>query len=95
MEATIEFLKQYDAKMEMDVMSSKEITEAIEKIKMEMCIRDRFIAQYNDNNELGPLTKIERKCYLASGYAKQSTQQDAESELPTFREAIVIKLETE
>lgn len=53
-----------------------------------------FIAQYNDNNELGPLTKIERKCYLASGYAKQSTQQDAESELPTFREAIVIKLET-
>lgn len=54
-----------------------------------------FIAQYNNNNELGPLTKIERKCYLASGYAKQSTQQDAESELPTFREAIVIKLETE
>lgn len=54
-----------------------------------------FIAQYNDYNELGPLTKIERKCYLASGYAKQSTQQDAESELPTFREAIVIKLETE
>ena len=54
-----------------------------------------FIAKYNDNNELGPLTKIERKCYLASGYAKQSTQQDAESELPTFREAIVIKLETE
>ena len=54
-----------------------------------------FIAQYNDNNELGPLTKNERKCYLASGYAKQSTQQDAESELPTFREAIVIKLETE
>lgn len=54
-----------------------------------------FIAQYNDNNELGPLTKIERKCYLASGYARQSTQQDAESELPTFREAIVIKLETE
>jgi hypothetical protein len=54
-----------------------------------------FIAQYNANNELGPLTKIERKCYLASGYAKQSTQQDAESELPTFREAIVIKLETE
>lgn len=54
-----------------------------------------FIAQYNDNNELGPLTKIERKCYLASGYAKQSTQRDAESELPTFREAIVIKLETE
>ena len=54
-----------------------------------------FIAHYNDNNELGPLTKIERKCYLASGYAKQSTQQDAESELPTFREAIVIKLETE
>lgn len=54
-----------------------------------------FIAQYDDNNELGELTKIERKCYTASGYAKQSTQKDAESDLPTFREAISVKLETE
>lgn len=43
-----------------------------------------FIAQYNDNNELGPLTKIERKCYLASGYAKQSTQQVQKVNFPPF-----------
>lgn len=54
-----------------------------------------FVAQYNDNDELGLLTKIDRKCYLSSGYAKQSTKQGAESNLPTFREAVVIKLETE
>ena len=83
---------------------SQKIIDAIQKVEHVTDVHiDReasveqgiFIAQYNDNNELGPLTKIERKCYLASGYAKQSTQQDAESELPTFREAIVIKLETE
>lgn len=54
-----------------------------------------FVAQYNDNDELGLLTKIDRKCYLSSGYVKQSTKQGAESNLPTFREAVVIKLETE
>jgi hypothetical protein len=41
MEATIEFLKQYDAKMEMDVMNSKEIAEAIEKIKLELSPDDK------------------------------------------------------
>lgn len=41
LEATIEFLKQYDVKMEMDVMSSKEIEEAIEKIKMELPADDK------------------------------------------------------
>lgn len=41
LEATIEYLKQYDAKMEMDVMSSKEIAEAIEKISMELPADDK------------------------------------------------------
>ena len=50
MEATIEFLKQYDAKMEMDVMSSKEITEAIEKIKMELHPDDKSHFSF-DNKE--------------------------------------------
>lgn len=53
-----------------------------------------YIAQYDDNDELGALEKIERYCYLSSGYAKQSTKKDAESELPTFREAIALELET-
>lgn len=59
MEATIEFLKQYDAKMEMDVMSSKEITEAIEKIKMELHPDDKSHFSFDkkernsgDNEEL-------------------------------------------
>lgn len=41
LEATIEFLKQYDAKMEMDVMESKEIEEVIAKIKMELPADDK------------------------------------------------------
>lgn len=53
-----------------------------------------FIAQYNDNDQLGELTQVERKVYLSSGYAKQSTKQGDESELPTFREAIALELET-
>lgn len=53
-----------------------------------------FLAQYDDNNSLGKLTKVERKCYTSSGYIKQSTRKDAEAELPTFREAIALKLET-
>lgn len=54
-----------------------------------------FVAQYDDNDGLGPLTKIERKCYTASGYAKESTKKNEESTIPTFREAITIKLEHE
>lgn len=54
-----------------------------------------FIAQYDDNDVLGELTKIERKCYTTSGYIKQSTEQGEESELPSFREAIAIELETD
>lgn len=41
LEATIEFLKQYDEKNEMDVMSSKTIAEAIEKIKLELPADDK------------------------------------------------------
>lgn len=54
-----------------------------------------FIAQYDDNDGLGPLQKIVRKCYTSSGYAKQSTKQNEENQLPTFREAIVLKLDSE
>lgn len=54
-----------------------------------------FIAQYDDNDVLGELKKIDRKCYSSSGYIKQSTQKDAEADLPTFREAIALELETD
>lgn len=53
-----------------------------------------FIAQYDDNDELGGLQKIERKIYTSSGYAKQSTKKDAEVSVPTFREAIILELES-
>lgn len=43
-----------------------------------------FIAQYNDNNELGPLTKIERKCYLASGYANKVHSKMQKVNFPPF-----------
>lgn len=53
-----------------------------------------FIAQYDDDDHLGELTKIERKVYTSSGYVRQSTKQGEESEMPTFREAIAVELET-
>lgn len=53
-----------------------------------------FIAQYDDDDHLGELTKIERKVYTSSGYVRQSTKKDEESSMPTFREAIAVELET-
>lgn len=53
-----------------------------------------FIAQYDDDDHLGELTKIERKVYTSSGYVRQSTKSGEESSIPTFREAIAIELET-
>lgn len=52
-----------------------------------------YIAQYDDNNALGALQKIDRKIYTSSGYIKQSTKKDEEKDIPTFREAINLKLE--
>ena len=52
-----------------------------------------FIAQYDDNDKLGSLTKIERKCYSASGYIKESSKSGNELNIPNFRESITLKLE--
>lgn len=54
-----------------------------------------FIAQYDDNNALGALQKIDRKIYTSSGYIKQSTKKGEEKDIPTFREAINLKLESD
>lgn len=54
-----------------------------------------FIAQYDDNNKLGELKKIDRKIYTTSGYTKQSTKKGEEKDIPTFREAINLKLESD
>ena len=53
LEATIEFLKQYDEKNEMDVMSSKAITEAIEKIKMELPADDKSHFSFDKKDHEG------------------------------------------
>lgn len=86
------------------VIYAQKVIDAIQKVEhvTDVFIDDKasvpqgiYIAQYDDDNVLGELTKIERKCYTASGYAKQSTKTDDEVDIPTFREAIVVKLETE
>lgn len=53
LEATIEFLKQYDEKNEIDVMSSKKIAEAIEKIKMELPADDKSHFSFDKKERKG------------------------------------------
>lgn len=53
LEATIEFLKQYDKKNEMDVMSSKEIADAIEKIKLELPADDKSHFSFDKKDRNG------------------------------------------
>ena len=51
LEATIEYLKQYDQKMDLDIMSTKEISEAIEKIKLELPADDTSHFSFTKNSE--------------------------------------------
>lgn len=53
LEATIEFLKQYDEKNEIDVMSSKKIAETIEKIKMELPADDKSHFSFDKKERKG------------------------------------------
>lgn len=53
LEATIEFLKQYDAKMEMAVMESKEIADTIEKIKLELPADDKSHFSFDKKERKG------------------------------------------
>lgn len=56
-----------------------------------------FIAKYDDDNQIeqGGLQKIERMTKTSSGFLKQSTREGAEADFPTYREAIVLKVEGE
>lgn len=47
-----------------------------------------YLACYNRDGVLQPAERIGRMAYTASGYIKESTGKEEESELPTFREAI-------
>ncbi len=53
LEATIEFLKQYDKKNEMDVMSTQEIADVIAKIKMELPADDKSSFSFDKKNKDG------------------------------------------
>ena len=53
LEATIEFLKQYDAKNEIDVMGSKTIADTIEKIKMELPADDKSHFSFDKGDTTG------------------------------------------
>lgn len=53
LEATIEFLKQYDAKMEMAVMESQAIADAIEKIKLELPADDKSHFSFDKKERTG------------------------------------------
>lgn len=53
LEATIKFLKQYDEKNEIDIMGSKKIAEAIEKIKMELPADDKSHFSFDKKERKG------------------------------------------
>ena len=53
-----------------------------------------FIACHDADGGIQPLQRVGRVAYTASGYLKESSGKDEESELPTFREAITLRIES-
>lgn len=53
-----------------------------------------FLACYDSDGALQPTRKIERVSHTSSGYVRQSTGKDAEAELPNFRQAIKLIIDT-
>lgn len=47
-----------------------------------------FLACYDRDGQLQPTKRIGRMAFTSSGYVKESSGKDAESDLPTFRESI-------
>jgi hypothetical protein len=47
-----------------------------------------FLACYDSDGQIEPVQKINRMTYTNSGYIKQSTGKDEETDLPNFRQAI-------
>ena len=52
-----------------------------------------FIASYNSDGYIQPVTKIKRLTRISSGFLKQSSREGQEIELPTFRESLIIKID--
>lgn len=53
LEATIEFLKQYDSKLDIDVMGEKEVLDAIERIKLELPADDKSHFSFDRKDRKG------------------------------------------
>ena len=53
-----------------------------------------FIACHDADGKIQPLQRIGRMAYTTSGYLKESSRKDEESQLPTFREAVTLRIES-
>lgn len=53
-----------------------------------------FLACYDSDGALQPTRKIERVSHTSSGYVRQSSGKDAEADLPTFRQALKLIIDT-
>lgn len=53
-----------------------------------------FLACHDTDGKIQPLERIGRMAYTASGYLKESSGKDEEADLPSFREAIILKVES-
>ena len=52
-----------------------------------------FLASYDSDGNLQPTRRIERVAYTSSGYVRQSSGEGAETDLPTFREALKLVID--
>ena len=52
-----------------------------------------FIACHDADGNIQPMQRVQRMTYTASGYLKESSGKDEEADLPSFREAIILKVE--
>lgn len=53
-----------------------------------------FLACYDSDGALQPTRKIDRVSHTSSGYVRQSSGKDAEAELPNFRQAIKLIIDS-
>ena len=52
-----------------------------------------YLTCYGASGQQEATTKVNRIAYMLSGYTRESSKVGDESELPTFREAIVLKVD--
>lgn len=52
-----------------------------------------FIACHDTDGNIQSMQRVQRMTYTASGYLKESSGKDEEADLPSFREAIILKVE--